>query len=76
MDKIKTALNELYYAVDNPQEAPERIEKTTELLCEFLEETGAILVFQEVENIISTLNSTGDIESVIYELEVMQNELE
>lgn len=74
MESIKRALNELYKAVDDPSSLSKCVEDAIELLCNEIEETGSQMASNELSDVIQLLGDK-DIESAIYELEVMENEL-
>ncbi|MCP4324371.1 MAG: hypothetical protein GY787_21435 [Alteromonadales bacterium] len=74
MEAIKRALNDLYKAVDDPDNASEYIEQAIEQLCEGINEIGSSVASIELTDVVETLQAR-DVDNAIYELEVMENEL-
>lgn len=74
MKSLERALNELYIASESPEEAQNRIETAIEYLEDSIEELGPKMVSEELIELIQTLSAGGDIDPVIYELEVFNNE--
>ena len=75
MDRIQEALNKLYLALDEPENSVKLIEQAIEVLEYALDDIASNMATEEVVEIIKILAGGGDIEPIIYELEVMNNEL-
>lgn len=77
-DKMKSldrALNELYNASDEPESASEHIESAIGILEESLNMLGSQMASDEIIDLIGNLKDDIDLDGVIFELEVINNEL-
>jgi len=75
MKTISHALNELYLANEEPGELEIRVENAIEILQDGLDSLGCQMASAEVADLIQKLNNGEDIEPIIFELEVINNEL-
>jgi len=75
MECLSKALNELYKGIDSPEDTTESIESAIELLQDGLGSISVPMAAMEIVDVIQSLIDSGDIESAIYELEVINNEL-
>ena len=75
MSNIDRALNELYVAAEDTEGREERLETAIEILQDALMEIECQMACQELCELIQNISSGYDLEPIIYELEVMNNEL-
>ena len=72
---IQRALNELYLASENAEERDSRVETAIEILEEGLEEMNPGMASDELIDMVKDLAAGNELEPIIYELEVINNEL-
>ena len=75
MKAIQRALDELYLAAEDPQDGQNHVENALEILQDSLGEIGCQMARDEVAEMIQMLNGGNELENVIFELEVINNEL-
>jgi len=75
MKSLDRALNELYNASDEPESASEHIESAIGILEESLNMLGSQMASDEIIDLIGNLKDDIDLDGVIFELEVINNEL-
>jgi len=75
MSELDKILSTLYNAVDSPSEAPIYISEATGLISDYIMEIDSPMLSRELSDIVNVLSEIDyDIDSVIYELEVIKNE--